>query len=102
MKKEALVMTASETCKKEKTGLERILVLRERRTSSRTPCAACGSRRKTWQSSLGWVCTSCFDQCKEAAEQLIEVGSGVSRMQHAYELAVLSYHAAHEGCAAEG
>jgi hypothetical protein len=95
-------MATSNTCRKEKTDPERVLVLRERRTSSHTPCAACGSRRKTWQSSLGWVCTVCFDQCKETAEQLIEVGSGVSRMRHAYELAVLSYHAAHEECSAEG
>src|SRR5215470_17505446 len=102
MKKGAAAMTASDTRKKERTDPARIVVLRERRTSSRTPCAACGSRRKTWQSSLGWVCTSCFDKCKETAEQLIEVGSGVSRMRHAYELAVLSYHAAHEGCSAEG
>ena len=95
-------MATSDTFRKEKTDPERILVLQERRTSSHTPCATCRSRRKTWQRSLGWVCTVCFDQCKETAEQLIEVGSGVSRMRHAYELAVLSYHAAHEGCSAEG
>jgi hypothetical protein len=42
-------------------------------------------------SNLGWVCTICFERCKAAAEQLIEVGNGVSRMRQAYELAIHSY-----------
>ncbi len=81
--------------KQEKTTSERILVIGERRRSSQTHCSTCGSRRKTWLDSLGWVCTVCFDRCKETAEQLIEAGNGVSRMRQAYELAIRSYQVAY-------
>ena len=80
----------------------RMLVISERRCSSQTPCSTCGSRRKTWLRRLGWVCTGCFDQCKETAEQCIEVGSGVARMRQAYARAILSYQAAHPAPAPEG
>jgi len=86
----------------EKTEPERVLVIGERRCSSPTSCSTCGSRRKTWLRSLGWVCTGCFDQCKETAEQFIEVGSGVTRMRQAYERAILSYHAAHPAPSPQG
>ena len=33
------------------------------------------------------MCTACFDQCKETAEQCLEVGSGAARLRHAYERA---------------
>ena len=81
---------------------ERVLVIGESRRSFPPSCSTCGSRRKTWLRRLGWVCTGCFDQCKEAAEQCIEVGSGVARMRQAYERAILSYQAAHPAPAPEG
>jgi predicted amidophosphoribosyltransferase len=86
---------------REKPAPERVLVIGERRCSSPPSCSTCGSRRKTWLRSLGWVCTGCFDQCKEAAEQCIEVGSGVARMRQAYERAILSYHAADQAVVSE-
>jgi predicted amidophosphoribosyltransferase len=88
--------------KREKTEPERVLVIGESRRSSPPSCSTCGSRRKTWLRSLGWVCTACFDQCKETAEQCIEVGSGAARMRQAYERAILSYHAAHPAPSPEG
>jgi len=60
---------------------ERVLVIGESRRSFPTSCSTCGSRRKTWLRSLGWVCTGCFDQCKETAEECIEVGSGDAKAQ---------------------
>lgn len=81
--------------KREKTALERVLVIGENRRSSPPSCSTCGSRRKTWLRSFGWVCIAYFDQCKETAEQGLEVGSGVARLRQAYERAILSYHAAH-------
>ena len=75
----------------EKYNPERVVVLRERRITSSEHCPTCDSRRKTWVSLLGWVCTVCFERCKAEAEQLVEVGSGVSRMRQAYELAIHSY-----------
>jgi ribosomal protein L37AE/L43A len=81
-------MEAIHIRKREKTEPARVLVISESRRSSQTPCSTCGSRRKTWLSSLGWVCTACFDQCKETAEQGIEVGSGVARMRQAYDRAM--------------
>lgn len=47
------------------------------------------------------MCTGCFDQCKETAEQCIEVGSDVARMRQAYARAILSYQAAHPAPAPE-
>ena len=76
---------------REKLQPDHVLVIGERRRSFPTPCFTCGSRRKTWLRSLGWVCTACFDQCKETAEQGLEVGSGVARLCQAYERAILSY-----------
>jgi ribosomal protein L37AE/L43A len=87
---------------REKTAPERVLVIGESRRSSPPSCSTCGSRRKTRLRSLGWVCTACFDQCKETAEQCLEVGSGVTRLRHAYERAILSYHAAHPAPSPEG
>ena len=85
----------------EKLHPDHVPVIGERRRSSPTPCSTCGSRRKTWLRSLGWVCTACFDQCKERAEQFLEAGSGVARLRQAYERAILSYHAAHPAGVAE-
>jgi hypothetical protein len=87
---------------REQTAPERRLVIGERRRSSPTSCSTCGSRRKTWLRSFGWGCTACFDQCKETAEQCLEVGHGVARMRQAYERAILSYHAAHPAPSPEG
>jgi transposase-like protein len=80
---------------KEKIESERIVVVGERRRSSAPHCSVCGSRRKTWLDRLGWVCTVCFDRCKETAEQLVDAGSGVSRMRQAYDLAIRSYQVAY-------
>ena len=74
---------------------ERVLVIGESRRSFPPSCSPCGSWRKTWLRSGGWVYTACFDQCKETADQYLEVGSGAARLRHAYERALLSYHAAH-------
>jgi ribosomal protein L37AE/L43A len=87
---EAVAMSLTEKAKAGKA-----VVLCERRTSSHEHCPACGSRRKTWVADLGWICTSCFDQCKEAAELVVEAGSGVTRLRQAYELAICSYRAEH-------
>jgi ribosomal protein L37AE/L43A len=70
---------------------ERVVVLRERRITSSEHCPTCDSRRKTWVSALGWVCTLCFERCKAEAEQLVEVGHGAARMRQAYELAIHAY-----------
>jgi len=99
--KGASKMEAIHIRKHEKTEPERVLAIGERRRSSSTHCSICGSRRKTWLRSLGWVCTVCFDQCKETAEKFIEVGSGVTRMRQAYERAILSYHAADQAVVSE-
>ncbi len=87
---EAVAMSLTE---KPKTG--KSVVLCERRMSSHEHCPTCGSRRKTRVADLGWICTSCFDQCKEAAELVVEAGRGVTRLRQAYELAICSYRAAH-------
>jgi len=71
-----------------------VLVFCERRITSSNHCPTCNSRRKTWVSNLGWVCTACFERYKQAAEQLIEVGQGVARLRHAYELAIHAYQRA--------
>ena len=95
-------MEASPLRKREKTAPERVLVIGENRRSSPPSCPTCGSRRKTWLRSLGWVCTACFDECKETAEQGLAVGSGVARLRQTYERAILSYHAAHPAPYPEG
>ncbi|MGE0684942.1 MAG: hypothetical protein AB7P69_29025 [Candidatus Binatia bacterium] len=84
-------MAAVSFVSEEKYNSERVVVLRERRITSSEHCPTCDSRRKTWTSILGWVCTLCFERCKAEAEQLIEVGSGASRIRQAYELAIHSY-----------
>jgi hypothetical protein len=73
----------------------RIPVISEFRIATAEPCLHCGSRRKTLVASLGWICTGCFDHCKEEAEKLLEVGSGVVHIRQAYELAICSYRESH-------
>jgi hypothetical protein len=80
---------------REQMAPQRVLVIGESRRSSPSPCSTCGARRKTWLRSVGWVCTACFDQCKETADRFIEVGSGAARMRHAYARAIVAYQAAH-------
>ena len=75
----------------ETSGVERVVIMRERRITSAEHCSTCDSRRKTWAPDLGWVCTVCFERCKARAEQVVEVGSGVSRLRQAYENAIHSY-----------
>lgn len=84
-------MVAVSLLQEEKYDPARVVVLRERRITSSEHCPVCDSRRKTWVSTLGWVCTICFERCKAEAEQLIEVGHGAARMRQAYELAIHSY-----------
>ena len=84
-------MGAIARLREEKYGVERVVVLWERRITSSEHCSTCDSRRKTWVISLGWACTICFERCKAEAEQFVEVGSGVARMRQAYERAIHSY-----------
>jgi len=84
-------MVVSRKGQREKSGTERVVVMRERRITSSEHCPTCDSRRKTWVQNLGWVCTVCFERCKARAEQLVDVGAGVSRLRQAYEHAIHSY-----------
>ena len=89
--KEGTTMAAIGAQKSEEKKHERVPVIGEWRISTSDQCPHCGSRRKTLVASLGWICTTCFDHCKEEAEKLVEVGSGVSHMRQAYQLAICSY-----------
>jgi hypothetical protein len=71
-----------------------ILVFRERRITGAAACPTCHSRRQSWVSRLGWVCTACFERYKAGAERLVEVGQGVTRLRQAYELAIAAYQQA--------
>src|SRR5262245_56985478 len=73
-----------------------VLVFRERRSTAAARCPTCNSRRQSWVSSLGWVCTACFERYKEGAEHLVKVGEGVTRMRQAYELAIEAYQRARD------
>jgi ribosomal protein L37AE/L43A len=84
-------MNAVGMLKEDKGGPERVVVICERRITSAEHCPKCDSRRKTRVNNLGWVCTVCFERCKATAEQLVEIGNGVSRIRQAYDLAVHSY-----------
>lgn len=68
-----------------------VLVFRERRITAAASCPTCNSRRQSWVSRLGWVCTACFERYKAGAEHLVEVGQGVTRLRQAYELAISAY-----------
>jgi hypothetical protein len=68
-----------------------IPVVCELRISTSDQCSRCRSRRKTFVASLGWICTTCFDQCKEEAEKLIVERNAVQRIPKAYEHAIHSF-----------
>jgi hypothetical protein len=89
-------MEAVSVQKQDNKKHERIPVIGEWRISTSDQCPHCGSRRKTLVNGLGWICTTCFDQCKEEAEKVVEVGSGVSQMRQAYQLAISSYRETHK------
>ena len=93
-------MAALGTQKQDSKKHERVPVIGEWRISTSDQCPHCGSRRKTLVVSLGWICTTCFDHCKEEAEKLVEVGSGVSHLRQAYQLAINSYRETHKLSAA--
>ena len=84
-------MQITSVVKKVEQHLTRVPVLGELRISTSTHCSRCQSRRKTLVASLGWICTTCFDRCKEEAEKLVVEGSAVQRIPAAYERAVRSY-----------
>ena len=43
------------------------------------------------QTAVGWICTACFDRCKEEAEKLVVERNAVHRIPEAYERAIRSY-----------
>jgi hypothetical protein len=86
-----LAMRATSAVKTVEPQLTRVPVMGELRRSTSEPCSRCRSRRKTLVASLGWICTPCFDQCKEEAEKLIGERHAVSRIPEAYKRAIHSY-----------
>ena len=84
-------MRAISTTKKGEQHLRRVPVVGELRISTSDQCSRCGSRRKTLVMSLGWICTACFDQCKEEAEKLVVARNARYRIPEAYERAINSY-----------
>jgi hypothetical protein len=66
-------------------------VIGELRISTPDPCPRCRSRRKTLVVSLGWICTRCFDRCKEEAERLVVERNAVRRIPEAYKRAIRVY-----------
>jgi hypothetical protein len=79
----------------------RVPVIGELRISTPDQCPRCRSRRKTLVASLGWICTRCFDQCKEEAEKLVVERNAVRRIPEAYKRAVRVYSEMN-GCTARG
>jgi hypothetical protein len=84
-------MRVMSSVKKVKQPLTRVPVVGELRRATCDPCSRCGSRRQTLVASLGWICTACFDRCKEEAEKLIVERNAVYRIPAAYERAIRSY-----------
>jgi hypothetical protein len=81
--------------KKGERHLTRVPVVGELRIATSNPCSRCGSRRKTLVASLGWICTACFDRCKEEAEKLVVERNAVYRIPEAYKRAIRSYSELH-------
>jgi hypothetical protein len=77
--------------KKIEHHLTRVPVVGELRISTAAQCSRCGSRRKTLVASLGWICTTCFDRCKEEAERLVVERNAVHRIPAAYARAIHFY-----------
>ena len=88
-------MRVTSAVKKVKQHLTRVPVIGELRISTSNQCSHCGSRRKTWVASLGWLCTVCFDRCKEEAEKLVVERNAVHRIPEAYKRAIRSYSERH-------
>jgi hypothetical protein len=86
-----LAMRVHSVAKKIEQHSTRIPVVCELRISTTEQCARCRSRRKTLVASLGWICTSCFDRCKEEAEKLSVERNAVQRIPEAYARAIRSY-----------
>ena len=88
-------MRAISVVEKNEQHLRRVSVVGELRISTSDQCSRCGSRRKTLVISLGWICTACFDQCKEEAEKLVVARNARYRIPEAYERAIYSYSKLH-------
>ena len=86
-----LAMRLTSAVKEIEQQLTRVPVIGELRRSTSEPCSRCRSRRETLVASLGWICTTCFDQCKEEAEKPIEERHAVYRIPEAYKRAIRSY-----------
>ncbi len=71
--------------------ITRVPVIGELRIFTPDQCPRCQSRRKTLVMSLGWICTRCFDQCKEEAERLVVERNAVRRIPEAYKRAIRVY-----------
>jgi hypothetical protein len=86
-----LAMRSTSAVKEVEQQLTRVPVMGELRRSTSEPCSRCRSRRKTLVANLGWICTPCFDRCKEEAEKLIVERNAVQRIPEAYERAIRTY-----------
>jgi hypothetical protein len=86
-----LAMRSTSAVKEVEPQLTRVPVMGELRRSTSEPCSRCRSRRKTLVASLGWICTTCFDQCKEEAEKLMGERHAVYRIPEAYKRAIRTY-----------
>ena len=85
-------MRVTSAVKKIEQPLTRVPVVGEVRISTSHQCSRCGSRRKTLVASLGWICTACFDRCKEEAEKLVVERNALYRIPEAYNRAIRSYN----------
>jgi hypothetical protein len=85
------VMGVTSVVKKVEQYLTCVPVVGELRISTSQQCSRCGSRRKTLVASLGWICTICFDRCKEEAEKLVVERNALYRIPEAYKRAIRSY-----------
>jgi len=86
-----LAMRLTSAGKKIEQHATRIPVVCELRMFTTEQCSRCQSRRKALVASLGWICTMCFDRCKEEAEKLVVERNAVQRIPAAYERAIRSY-----------
>src|SRR4029434_6394804 len=86
-----LAMRSTSAVKEVEQQLTRVPVMGELRRSTSEHCSRCRSRRKTLVASLGWICTTCFDQCKEEAEKLMWARHAVYRIPEPYKRAIHSY-----------
>jgi hypothetical protein len=84
-------MRMTSAVRKVEQHLARVPVIGELRISTPDQCLRCRSRRKTLVVNLGWICTRCFDQCKEEAERLVIERNAARRIPEAYKHAIRLY-----------